>query len=123
MIQGETTPATRPRLEEDDGRCWYVRKGGGNGGRGGVGVEASCGVLHRPHARWRELGLHVNFVPILDQEAVDIVQRVAFSDFQQCYDLAVEEERERVQARLKQLELGKKGKRPTSRPTDKAYKV
>lgn len=89
----------------------------------GESEDNSFVELLRPAAGWRQFPLSINFLPILDPEIVQTVERIAYSDFFVCHHQAVDLENERVRIRKQEIAKNGYGRRPTARPTDVAIRV
>lgn len=78
-------------------------------------------ILNRPNAKWRGLGIHINFSLECDEESVELVQRIANVEYYKFLEEAKVIESKRVAQRRKEREKTGKGKGATSRPTDLAF--
>lgn len=78
-------------------------------------------ILNRPNAKWRELGIHINFSLECEEGSVDLVHRIAYVEYYKYLEKAKVIEAERVTRRRQERAKTGKGKVPTSRPTDLAF--
>eukprot|EP00210_Caulerpa_lentillifera_P000801 g775.t1 len=81
------------------------------------------GILNRPNAKWRGLGICINFSLLYHEGSVSLVQRIANIEFYKCLEKAKETESIRVTKRRKELAKTGMGKVPNPRPTDVAFRL